>query len=343
MAALVDWRVARLIAGRVAGEPEPPRPAADLLELCADGERRVVAYTELAPAAPLPAPEAVGRRAWIDANLRSMAGVIEPLAERMGAGRGPLREPLRAAGGLVMAAEVGGLVGLMAQRVLGQYDVPMLDPQGPARLLFVVPNLHEAAGKLGVGEADLLRWVALHEVTHAVQFSSVPWLRAHVAGLLSELLDSLEVKPDLRGALRLADRRELEALAARVREGGVLSAFLGEQRRGLLDRIQATMALIEGHAEHVMDAAGAAALPDLPALRAALDRRRRMRPPLWRVLERLLGLEMKMRQYEVGKRFCDAVVEQAGVSGLNRAFSAPGQMPTGAELEDPAAWLRRSL
>jgi putative hydrolase len=102
------------------------------------------------------------------------------------------------------------------------------------------------------------------------------------------------------------------------------------------------MALIEGHAEHVMDAAGAGALPDLAGLREALDRRRRTRPPLWRLLERLLGLDMKLKQYEVGKRFCDAVVEQAGVAGLNRAWSSPELMPTWAELEHPQAWLARA-
>jgi coenzyme F420 biosynthesis associated uncharacterized protein len=339
---LVDWRIARMIAGQVAGEPAVPLPAGDLIDLCEDGERRVVAYTELTPAAPLPPPEAVDRKAWIDANLRSMRGVLDPMAEKLGKGGGPLGGALQGVGGLVMAAEVGGLVGLMAQRVLGQYDVPMLDPEGPARLLFVVPNLHEAAGKLGVDEADLLRWVALHEVTHAVQFSSVPWLRAHVAGLLGELLESMDVKLELRGLLGGAGRQELSELVARVREGGVLTAFLGPERRALLDRIQATMALIEGHAEHVMDAAGAGALPDLAGLREALDRRRRTRPPMWRLLERLLGLDMKLKQYEVGKRFCDAVVEQAGVAGLNRAWSSPELMPTWAELERPQAWLARA-
>jgi putative hydrolase len=102
------------------------------------------------------------------------------------------------------------------------------------------------------------------------------------------------------------------------------------------------MALIEGHAEHVMDAAGADALPDLDRLRSAMDRRRRERPPIMRVLERLMGLEMKMRQYETGKRFSDAVVEQGGVETLNRAFSAPEQLPTWDEMGHPEAWIART-
>lgn len=320
-------------------------PAGDLIALCADAEERVVAYTKLRPASALPTPEAVDRGAWLDANLAGMRDVLDPMADRIvpegGGLLASIAGPLRSAGGVVIAAEVGGLVGLMAQRVLGQYEVPPLDPEGPARLLFVAPNLHEAAGKLEVDEASLLRWVALHEVTHAVQFSSVPWLRGHVAGMLREMLDAMDLKLDLGSVRRLADGEELKNLLARVREGGLVTAVMGSERRAVLDRMQATMAVIEGHAEHVMDAAGAEALPDLAELRAALDRRRREKPPALRVLELLLGLEMKMKQYVVGKRFCDAVVEREGVDALNRVWSSPDAMPTWAELEDPAAWLAR--
>ncbi len=339
---MVDWALARRIAGGVAGDPGRAELPGDLAELCVDAEQCVVAYTRLTPAGPLPPPEAVDRPEWLEANLASMRGVIDPVADRLGGDLGPLREPLRAAGGMVIAAEVGGLVGLMAQRVLGQYEVPPLDPEGPARLLFVAPNLGEAAHKLEADEADLLRWVALHEVTHAVQFSSVGWLRAHVAGLLRELLTALEFRIDVRALGRLGDTAALRGVVQRLREEGLVSAAIGPERRAALDRVQATMAVIEGHAEHVMDAAGADALPNLDALRAALDRRRRDRPPLWRVFERLIGLDMKMRQYETGKRFCDAVVDRGGVEALNRAFAGPEQLPDWGELSDPDGWLART-
>jgi len=102
------------------------------------------------------------------------------------------------------------------------------------------------------------------------------------------------------------------------------------------------MAMIEGHAEHVMDAAGAPVLPNVGKLREAMDHRRKHRPPLFKLLERLLGLDMKMRQYEHGKRFCDAVVARGGIDALNRAWSAPDRLPTLEELDDPAAWIRRT-
>ncbi len=339
---MVDWRVARRIAAGIAGDPGVPDLPGDLAELCSDAAERVGAYAQLTPGTPLPAPEAVTRAQWADANLGGMRGVLDPIAEKIGSGSGILRAPLRAAGGLLLGAEVGGLVGFLAQRVLGQYEVPPTDPERPARLLFVAPNLHQAARKMQVDPAQMLRWVALHEVTHAVQFSSVDWLRAHVAGLVRELADALEVKVDARALLRLTDTAELRAVVERLRKEGLVGVALGPERRATMDRIQATMAMIEGHAEHVMDAAGAGVLPDLDELRAKLEERRRDRPPLMRVLERLLGLEMKMRQYETGKRFCDAVVSQAGVEALNRAWASPESLPTWAELEAPETWLTRT-
>jgi coenzyme F420 biosynthesis associated uncharacterized protein len=338
---MVDWRVARRLAAGIAGETGTPILPGDLIALCEDAERRVTEYAQLTPLTPLPPPEAVDRRAWADANLGGMRGILDPLADKVGAGSGPLAGPLRSAGGLLIGAEVGGLVGLLSQRVLGQYEVPPADPERPARLLFVAPNLAEAAEKLKVDPASMLRWVVLHEVTHAVQFSSVAWLRAHVAGMVRELSDALEIKLDASALSRLTDTAELRSIVERLRQDGLIGAALGPERRALMDRIQATMALIEGHAEHVMDAAGAEVLPDVEELREALERRRAVRPPVLRFFERMLGLEMKLRQYETGKRFCDAVVEQAGVAGLNRAWSSAEALPTWPELEAPDSWLAR--
>ena len=309
---MVDWRVARRIAAGIAGDTGVPLLPGDLLGLCIDAEERVSAYAQLTPAAPLPTPEAVDRRGWGEANMGGMRGVLDPLAERIGSGSGPLQGPLRSAGGLLIGAEVGGLVGFLSQRVLGQYEVPPTDPERAARLLFVAPNLLEAAERLDVDAEQMLRWVVLHEVTHGVQFSAVPWLRAHVAALVTELGEAMDVSIDARALLRLADTGELRAVVQRLRDEGLVGVALGPGRSALLERIQATMAMIEGHAEHVMDAAGADVLGDVEDLRAKLEARRRERPPVMRMLERLLGLEMKLRQYETGKRFCDAVVAARG-------------------------------
>ncbi len=174
---------------------------------------------------------------------------------------------------------------------------------------------------------ELIAWVAIHEITHAVQFSGAPWLREHLGSMLRELLDGLQLSVSggspsgkgsdgsdgsdggglgwLRDPGALFDRArdgDLRVLIDRARRGELLRLGLGDERWRIVERMQATMSLIEGHAEHTMDAVGAEFLPSLPRLRAAMTRRRESRGLPWRVLERLLGLELKMRQYEVGRR-----------------------------------------
>ncbi len=339
---MIDWDVARRVARMTAGDvPSPVKLPGDLSAIAADAQRRVTEYSEISPAQALPEPESVDREEWVALNLASMAPLLEPVTERVGSGLGPLAGPVRAGMGMVMAAQVGALTGYLSQRVLGQYEAALLNPQAPRRLIFVVPNLHHAARQLDADPETLLKWVAFHETTHAVQFAGVPWLREHISGLVNELVASIDVKFDTAELLRLPSSDDLRAMVAALRKGDVITLLAGPERRELLDRMQATMAVVEGHAEHVMDAVGADVLPALERLRSALERRRRTRPPLMRVLDRLLGMDMKMRQYDIGKRFCDRVVAADGIAGLNRLWDGPDALPTLAELEDPPAWRAR--
>jgi coenzyme F420 biosynthesis associated uncharacterized protein len=337
---MIDWTVASRVAAAVAGRPPDEPVAGDLPALVERSTELVVAYTGLHPAAPLPAPEAVTREAWIDANLATLRSTLAPLADLLGSGFGPLAGPARAASGVVLGAEIGVLTGYLSQRVLGQYELALLDAKPAPRLLFVAPNIRDAAAHLGAQQEDVLAWIAFHEITHAVQFGSVGWLREHIAELLRELLGGLEIR--LRPGIRLPTWEDLRGLLDTVREGGLVAVVTGPERRVLIDRLQAVMAMIEGHAEHVMDAVGVHEIPSLERLRAQLDRRRRERPPVTKLLEWILGLELKLRQYEVGRRFCDAVVAAEGIGGLNRAWAAPQMLPTTAELGDPRSWLARA-
>ena len=343
MTLMVDWQLATKVAeGDAALQPSGnPAPFKALVRPADEAERLVSGYTGLKPiAGALPVAEAVDRQEWVDANLRSMRGVLDPAAARATERMGSLGGAIGGAAGAVLAVEAGAISGFLAGRVLGQYEFPVLDPEAPARLLFVAPNLGHAAGTLDAEPSQLLRWVALHEVTHALQFGGVPWLREHLAGIVFQLLSSLDVDP--RSLLRLPDLTDLRGLVDRVREGGLPFLAGGDERRVQLESAQAFMALIEGYAEHVMDAVGADLLDDVAALRAAMDRRRQERSGLLRVVEKLIGLELKLRQYELGKAFCDDVVAREGIEGLNRAWSQPEALPTYAELSDPAGWLART-
>jgi coenzyme F420 biosynthesis associated uncharacterized protein len=344
---MIDWRLARLVAqGIAATGPSVPSQEVDVftrVDAPARESRRLVeAYTGLVPPEPVPAPEGVDRSAWIETSLAGMEGLLDPVLARLGDGLGPLGGPLRAAGGALLALEVGAVSGVLAQRVLGQYEFAVLAPEAPARLLFVSPNLAHAARTLEADPDDLLRWVALHEMTHALQFGAVPWLRGHLAERVRALLGGLDMKVDAGRLSRLPGAGDVRALVDALRRGELATLVLGDAQRAELESMQAFMAVLEGYAEHVMDAVGAELLPDLDGLRAAMDRRRADRTGLLRLLEKLIGLDMKLRQYQQGKAFCDAVVARGGIEALNRVWEAPDRMPAPAELEDSAAWLART-
>ncbi|MGA9856976.1 MAG: zinc-dependent metalloprotease [Solirubrobacteraceae bacterium] len=341
---MIDWILAEKIAGYVAGTGDAAPPRTDLDALAVESERRVTAYTGLEPARELPAPEGIGRDEWVRANVRAMRTLLDPVLERAGQGLGPLRPAAKLAIGVVVTLEVGVVLGYLAQRVLGQYELVLLDEAAdrtPPRLLFVLPNLGQAVQSFSAQEDEFMTWVALHEVTHAVQFSGVPWLHGHVSGLVSELLRNAEVRMDADRKLRLPTGAEVKRTIASLRRGDLISIVATQSEKETLDRVQAVMAVIEGHAEHVMDAVAPDLLPSLPQLREALDRRRKSQSGLSRLLAKLLGLDLKLRQYEQGKLFCDAIVDAAGNIALQRVFSDPEALPTLSELDDPAAWLRR--
>jgi putative hydrolase len=142
--------------------------------------------------------------------------------------------------------------------------------------------------------------------------------------------------------MKLPDTSDFRSIVDKIREGDLATLIVGPERRAALDAMQAFMAVLEGYAEHVMDEVGAEILPNLPELRGAMDRRRRDRSGLLRIFEKLIGMDMKLRQYELGKQFCDAVAKAGGIAALNRVWEGPAQMPTLAELEDPDAWMART-
>jgi coenzyme F420 biosynthesis associated uncharacterized protein len=349
-AALIDWsladRVARTLAGNGSGKRSVRR--ADLQRAARGSAKLVRSYTGLEPSGRLPAAEIVDRREWIEANivsLRAMSqGVEQSLAEAI-ALPGPLGSTARAAAGKAAAVEVGLVNAYLAQRVLGQYDVALVGPSRPPRLLFVAPNLAEAQRRLGAEREPFLRWIALHEATHAVQFGAVPWLREHIGAMAEELLSGAFSRIRA-GELAAAARRVLtdpRRLAASVRSGEWMSPFVGRPRLRLMRRLQTTMAVVEGYSEHVMDAVGAELGPDYAKLRERVERNRDQRGVIELIVARLLGLDLKMRQYTQGKAFCDEVAERRGIEALNRVWSEPGALPRPSELEQPGRWISRAL
>jgi coenzyme F420 biosynthesis associated uncharacterized protein len=185
------------------------------------------------------------------------------------------------------------------------------------------------------------RWICAHELTHVFQFQGVPWLREHMSGLLQRYVETLEVRIEKGAAGGLPSLPDPAKLIETFREGGLAALVQNPEQRALMDQVQAAMSVIEGYSEHVMDAIAAQTIPGHEELRAAMDRRRKSRSAPQRIIERLLGFDVKLRQYEQGKRWADAVAADAGIDGLNRVWAAPAALPSPEELQHPRKWLER--
>jgi coenzyme F420 biosynthesis associated uncharacterized protein len=341
---MVDWSLARQMARLAGSFGEQPGVDPDMAAFSAEMEEHVAAYTRIEPATPVPGPELLTREEWANVNLDTVSGLLEPVAERL-EGRmefaGPLAGVLKAGASATLAAEVGLVMGYLSQRVLGQYDISLLGGEAPPRLLFVAPNLRKAVRELDVDADSFHRWICAHELTHVFQFQGVPWLREHLSGMVREYLSTVDVRIEGGAAGGLPSMPDLGLLVERFREGGLAALVQTREQRELMARLQAAMAVVEGYSEHVMDEIARAAIPDHEKLRSAMDARRHSRSAPQRIVERLLGFDIKLRQYEVGKRFCDIVAASAGIEGLNKVWESPESLPTPAELDAPETWLDR--
>jgi coenzyme F420 biosynthesis associated uncharacterized protein len=342
---MVDWGLARQIAGLAAGRGTEEAPPFDAAALSVEMEPAVAGYTRLALSTPTPAAEVVSRAEWAAVNLQPLSQILDPVAERLDerlAFAGPLAGALRAGASATLAAEAGLVMGYLSSRVLGQYDVSLLGAETDPRLLFVGPNLAGAVRDLDVDADAFGRWICAHELTHVFQFQGVPWLRDHMAGLLRRYVETLEVRIEKGAAGGLPSLPDPQRLVNAFREGGLAALVQSPEQRALMDEVQAAMSVIEGYSEHVMDRVAAEFIPGHEKLRAAMDRRRASRSAPQRIIERLLGFDVKLRQYEQGKKWADAVASLAGIEGLNRVWASPASLPSPGELRQPGKWLKRT-
>jgi coenzyme F420 biosynthesis associated uncharacterized protein len=287
----------------------------------------------------------VDRRGWIQANADAFEKLLDPVVERLleKRGKAPDSGLGQSIGAKVTGLEVGGLLGFLASKVLGQFDpffgAPGTDQVG--RLLLVAPNIVHTEQELGVDPTDFRLWVCLHEETHRVQFTAVPWMRDHLQEQIDTLVGGVQVDP---GAVlqMLADavKRAGELVSGRG-EGSLLEVFATLEQREVIDRVTGVMSLLEGHADVVMDGVGPEVIPTVDAIRARFDKRRKGAGSMDRLLRRLLGLEAKMAQYRNGAAFVRGVVDTVGMEGFNKVWVEPANLPSKDEIADPRAWVSR--
>lgn len=357
----VDWAMAGRIAARLAGTDLVHRSyagaavRADVTELVELAAPVVEAATGLALHRPF-ATETLTRQEWCERNLVLTRRMLAPLTDRLAARLA--RSPAAPVGRRVAAGELGLVLGYASQRVLGQYD-PFRDSglgprpgpgagdpgggagtgAGSGAMYVVAANVVATEQRLGLPSRAFRLWLVAHELTHRAQFAGVPWLRDHFRGLVDRVVRALDLDP---AAVVAAAGRALRHLrrAEPVPAAGPLGVLVTDTQREALEGIQALMALLEGHGNFVMRRVGVALVPGSERVGAALAARRRA-GGIQGLVARLAGLEMKLRQYGLGERFCDMVTREAGDAALRWPWAAPGWLPTLAELDDPPRWLRR--
>ncbi|WP_441959560.1 zinc-dependent metalloprotease [Mycolicibacterium houstonense] len=342
----VDWDFAATVGAKLAR----PAPAAtdytrnqvieQLSESSKAAELPVREVTGLNEGAELPEARIVDRPEWIRAATRSMQVMttgIQPGDETDSAKPGFIT-------GRVTGAQTGAVLAFISSGILGQYD-----PFGPngGELLLVYPNVISVERQLRVVPADFRLWVCLHEVTHRVQFRANPWLADHMSQSLAVLTqDAGDDVAEMASRLAQFVRNQRNGSADPNSTGvlGLMRAVQAEPQRRALDQLLVLGTLLEGHADHVMDAVGPAVVPTVSTIRRRFDeRRQRKQPPVQRLVRALLGFDAKLSQYTRGKAFVDHVVSTVGMARFNTIWSGPDTLPQPHEIDEPQRWIDRVL
>jgi putative hydrolase len=355
----VNWELARQvgIAGAAeSGDDRGPTEAESrsFEEAVRVAELHVAPFTGLEPPGDVAQIHAIRRAEWVTANVESLKSLLEPAATRMTeaidrASREQLPAEMQEMGGfmaqlspLLMGTQAGNVLGFLAQRVLGMYDVA-LPRSGPGELLFVMPNVAAFERDWSLDATDFRTWVALHEVTHRFEFAR-PWTAERLRELLDDFLSTVTI--DIEGmqsrlsTLEAADPDALRSLVGS--DEGLFGAQLDDEQRLKLARVQAFMAAAEGYGDHVTHTLGRELLPSYPRIEEAM-RRYREEETSDPVFERLLGVEMKRDHYAQGRAFCDAVVELTDEATLSRMWESADAMPSLPEVQEPRLWLARTV
>jgi putative hydrolase len=378
---MIDWEFAVKTGVRWA-RPGPQvslgearRTVAELRELAQTVAEPVQEVTGMVSAEEVGRVAVVDRPGWIRANVDGFRVVLEPLVEQMrarqngssngsssdsdsdwdGTGRGP--SGFASAGSLPGSSifagvgsrftgiQAGLILAYLSGRVLGQYELflpPSEDGTSLGRLTLVAPNIVMVERELGVDTHDFRKWVCLHEETHRLQFTAVPWLRDYVQGQMTKFLLASELDPGaLFGRLRSVADAMGDAMRGSGEGGGLIDAVVSPEQREIMDRLTAVMTLVEGHGDFVMDAVGPQVVPSVAQIRERFSARRGSSGRVEQALRRLLGIDMKMKQYAEGSVFVKTVVDEVGMATFNKVWTSPETLPTRAEIANPAEWMAR--
>ncbi len=350
---MVDWDLAITTAKRLMkpgpdiGRDEARGVVEELRIAAARSEGHVREHTGLRAESATAPVLVVDRAGWVQANADGFRQVLRPLIAKMKDKRGEPGGLTTAIGSRVTGLEAGGLLAFLSNKVLGQFDPFYTGPAAPGgaghggRLLLVAPNVVHVERELEVDPHDFRLWVCLHEETHRVQFTAVPWLRRHLLDEIAGLLESTELDP---GKLAAMMRDGIDKVGRLVRgdtEVSLLDIMQTPEQRAVLERVTAVMSLLEGHAEVVMDGVGPDVVPSVVTIRERFTARRAGAGPVDQMIRRLLGFDAKLRQYRDGAEFVRGVIDKVGMEGLNAVWADPDNLPDRADIADSNRWVSR--
>jgi len=345
----ISWDAAEKVAIRLARR-QPPTPAGemaslgeDFRELTVQAEALVEAATGLRSEAGPARARVTDRPGWVRANIASFQRLLRPVTEKLASrlAKSPVAPVTRAVSG----AQLGTILGWMSTRVLGQYDLLLIEEERPEDqdiVYYVGPNVLSLEKRFGFPPREFRLWLAIHEVTHRAQFTGVPWLRPHFLSLVEGSLDAID--PDPRRFVEALRRTVRETRAGRnpLGDGGLVGLLAGPEQQVILQQILGLMSLLEGHGDITMNRAGSELIPSAERFGRVLRQRREQAKGPAKVLQQLLGLEAKLKQYEQGERFVEAV-ERAGGAGLfEQVWRGPEWLPSLAEIREPELWINRA-
>lgn len=344
----IDWDLAQRIAVRVSGrEPLAESYLADSLqrdfaEFVPLAERMVGEETGLVSLAGPARARVIGREEWIAANVASFQRLLRPLVDKLGekVGQSPLSSVTRR----ITALELGAVLGWMSRRVLGQYDLLVIEEENPHDqdlVYFIGPNVLGVEKRFAFPPREFRLWLALHELTHRAQFTGVPWLRPYFLGQVEALLDEVDPDPERLIATLRRIRADRAEGSARLKEGGMAMLLATDEQRLTLDRLSGLMSLLEGHGDVTMSRAGAGLVPSADRFHRVLHQRRKEQTGLAKIIQRLLGFEAKLAQYEQGERFIHQVEGARGPTALAPVWASAENLPTLTEIREPQRWLDR--
>ncbi|MEA3078513.1 MAG: hypothetical protein QOF60_3421 [Actinomycetota bacterium] len=348
MADPVAWDLAERVAVRVAGhEPFADSYLYDSLqpdfdEFTAQAEGLVEEVTGLRSLAGPARARVTDRAGWVHANVKSFRRLLRPVLDKLGPRMAS--SPIAPIGRNLAGAQLGTMLGWMSTRVLGQYDLLLIEDEDPDEqdiVYYVGPNVLALEKRFSFPPREFRLWLALHEVTHRAQFTGVPWMRPHFLSLVERSLGAID--PDPKRFLE-ALRRSVEQMRAGqnpLDDGGLVAILAGPEQHAVLQQVGGLMSLLEGHGDVTMNRAGAGIVPNADRFHRTLHARRNETSGPAKVLQKLIGLEAKLKQYEQGERFIARVEAVGGRALLDAVWQSPDQLPDLAEIRDPDRWMAR--